>query len=199
MSISTLKQFYNYNEYKHLVEDCVEKNKTTGSEQLPERIDATKLNATRIKRIDKQITLLPALIEILNKLHKKLTWVVLTEAWCGDGAQNIPVISKIAEYTPNIELKILLRDDNLSLMDKYLTNGSRSVPKLICFDAATEKELGTWGARPTKIQNMVKDYKAANPDVSHDEFVKNLHLWYAKDKGESLQDDFIQLIKSWSE
>ena len=197
MTVPVLNKQFTYDEYRSYIDHCVENNCTSGNEQTSEKLEATKLNAVRIKRIDKQIELVPELKNVLSRLHRKLTWVILTEAWCGDGAQNIPVIAKIAGYSPNIELKIILRDDNPEIMDRYLTNGSRSVPKLVCFDTLTGNELGTWGARPAKIQAMVKEFKSANPNVSHDEFVKNLHLWYEKDKGEAVQADFIALIKSW--
>lgn len=199
MQIPELNKYYSYSQYKNFVNECVQNNRTSGSEQLPERIEATKLNIVRMNRLDKQIEIDSQLKNTVQQLTGKYIWILLTEAWCGDGAQNIPVIAKIAALNPNIDFKIILRDENPEIMDRYLTNGARSVPKLICFDAASGKELGTWGARPSKIQSMVKEFKAANPNVSHDDFVKELHLWYAKDKGTSLQEDFFSLIKKWGE
>lgn len=187
---------YNYNNYRDLVIELSEKKGCTG-EISEERVIATKINAQRMKRLDKQIILNDKILEAL-KINKPWTWVVLIESWCGDGAQNLPIIAKIAELSPNIELKILLRDQNPALMDKYLTNGSKSIPKLICYEKGTEKEIGVWGPRPKVIQEMVKVFKSNNPTVSHDEFVKNLHLWYAQNKAEALQEEFAQLIMEWS-
>jgi hypothetical protein len=198
INFSAIKNAYSYTDYKKLVISYAEKGGTSGNEQLPERIEATKLNAQRIKRIDKQIELSNEIQETIAKIFEKWTWIVLVESWCGDGAQNLPVVAKIAECSPNIKLKILLRDENLGIMDAYLTNGSRSIPKLICINSTTNEEIGTWGSRPVKIQQMVKEYKAQNPQSSHDDFVKSLHLWYAKDKGESLQKDFEKLLNQWA-
>lgn len=197
INISEITNAYSYEEYKKLLIAYAEKGVTSGTDQLPERIEATKLNAQRMKRIDKQVVLSYIIKNIVENNSKRWTWIVLAETWCGDGAQNIPVIAKIAELSPNIELKIILRDENPEVMEAYLTNGSKSIPKLICFDAETNNEIGVWGPRPDVIRDMVKKYKAENPTVSHDEFVKNLHLWYAKDKGESLQKNFESLLNEW--
>jgi hypothetical protein len=196
--ILVLPKMFSYDEYKNLVIECAEKRTTTGSEQSQERIEATKINAQRMKRIDKQVQLHEKIKNIVNNSHLKLAWRVLTESWCGDGAQNIPIIAKIASLAPdNIEFKIILRDENPKIMDACLTNGSRSIPKLICISSESEDEIGTWGPRPLKIQQMVKEYKAQFPKASHDAFVRNLHLWYAKDNGEALQYDFEQLLAEW--
>lgn len=192
-----LKNARDYATYKELVAQCANTKTTTGSEHLPERIEATILNAQRMKRIDKQLAVDERIKKEVEKLKNKWSWIVLAESWCGDGAQNIPVIAKIASLFPNIDLKIILRDEHPELMDQYLTNGSKSIPKLICFDRETDEEIGTWGPRPTSIQQMVLEYKKQNPGVSHDEFVKNLHTWYAKDNGKSMQEDLLKLIPKW--
>lgn len=196
--LSGVGTIYSYSEYKVLVVLHSETGTTTGKEVLPERIEATKINAQRMKRIDKQIKINDDLQIALENITDKWTWILIAESWCGDGAQNIPIISKMAECSTNIELKIILRDENPDIMSAHLTNGSRAIPKLICINSETGKEVGTWGPRPLAIQNLVKTYKIQNPDVPHDEFVKNLHFWYAKDRGESLQKDFEQLISEWS-
>ena len=186
---------YNYSNYRDLVIELSEKNECTG-EISAEHVAATKINAQRMKRLDKQI-ILNDKIKAALKINKQWTWVILIESWCGDGAQNLPIIAKIAELSPNIELKILLRDQNPTLMDKYLTNGSKSIPKLICYEKGTEREIGIWGPRPKAIQEMVNVFKSNNPNISHDEFVKNLHLWYAQNKAEALQEELTQLISEW--
>lgn len=188
---------YTYEDYKDLVLTLAENSKSTGEEN-EERIAATKINAQRIKRIDKQCELTPDLLNTIDKFKSNCLWILISESWCGDGAQCIPVISKIAQQSPNVELKLILRDENPQFMDAYLTNGSRSVPKLICIDKNNNQEIGTWGPRPLEIQKMVLDYKKNNPNSTHEEFVTNLHLWYAKDKTKSIQNEFIDLLNTWS-
>ena len=192
-----LKNAKDFPSYMALVAQCAANKCTTGEDPLPERIEATILNAQRMKRIDKQVVIDETIAEEVKSLKDKWNWVVLAESWCGDGAQNIPVIAKIASLSPNIDLKIVLRDENPELMQNYLTNGSKSIPKLICFKEQTREEIGIWGPRPSAIQQMVVSYKKQNPDVPHDEFVKNLHTWYAKDNGQSIQSDLKKLIPEW--
>ena len=191
------KRICGYDGYRNLVEECAKNNSTSG-EMLPERINATNLNAHRMRRIEKQVIIRDDLTQLVRNLKSKWEWVVLAETWCGDGAQNIPVIAKIALLNQNIKLQIVLRDENPELMNKHLTNGNRSIPKLICTDVNSGKEMGTWGARPKRIAEMVTEYKTKNPNVPHSEFVQNLHLWYARDKGQSVQEDFLKLISDWS-
>lgn len=198
-SLTHVSKSFSYDDYKNLVIEYSEKNRTTGNEQLPERIEATKINAQRMKRIDKQVQVNENITSLIKKLNTKWEWIVIAESWCGDGAQNIPVIAKIASLSPDkIELKLILRDENPEIMEAYLTNGSRSIPKLICIHSETKEEIGTWGPRPAKIKEMVAEFKAQYPNVPHDEFVKKLHLWYAKDRGESLQKDFEELLYQWT-
>lgn len=198
LKLKTDTKFYSYNEYYELTLGCANNNKTTGQEQSEARIEATKLNAHRMTRIYKQINLEEKLTKLLTTNNSiNWDWIVVSEAWCGDSAQCLPLIYKISELNPGINLKIILRDDNDDLISQYSTNGSKSIPKLICLNSLTKNEIGTWGPRPTEIASMVKLLKAQNPAISHDDFVKQLHFWYAKDKGLSLQSDFYALICQW--
>src|ERR1035437_3071990 len=194
---SKVSRYWSYPDYKDLTIRLSESKSTTGSEQSSERIEATKLNAQRMKRLDKQIVIRKDLADLIKRINRKWKWVVIAESWCGDGAQNIPVLAKMASLNLNIDLKIILRDENPDNMDKHLTNGARSIPILICTDEISGKKIGMWGPRPQKIAKKAKEFKSANPNISHDEFVKNVHLWYAQDKGESIQNDFLVLIPTW--
>ncbi len=187
-----------YYTYTQLIEDLLTQNKTTGSNHSEKMIEYTKMNEQRRKRLDKTTKLLPELEHELISLDDKWYWVVLTEAWCGDAAQNIPVLAKMASLTPNIELKLLLRDENPEVMEAYLTNGGKSIPKLICLRAENLEELGTWGPRPGAAQQMVNAYKA-NPTSSYSDFVKEIQLWYAKDKTQTIQQEFLSLVKQWKD
>ncbi|GAB2549967.1 thioredoxin family protein [Rufibacter soli] len=184
-----------YDAYRALVEEAVEKNTTTGEELTPERIDFTKLNLQRMKRVEKQFALTPDLSTALLAHRPDWKWLVLVEAWCGDGAQLLPVMAGIAAEIPSIELTILLRDQNPVVMDTCLSNGARSIPKLLCFDAATGEHLFTWGARPTAIQTQLQSYKILHPDATHEQLMTQVHIWYAKDRGRAFQQDLLELVK----
>lgn len=192
LEINKIKNPYSYSKYKELVLSLAENKQCTG-ELTPEHIEATVINAQRMKRIDKQCELHNELKKTIQSITKKYTWILLVESWCGDGAQCVPVIAKMAELNPNIQLKLILRDENLPTMDAFLSNGSRSIPKLIFLH--NDQVIGTWGSRPKAIQKMVTDYKQANPNVTHEEFVTNLHLWYARDKTQSIQNEFTEILK----
>lgn len=183
-----------YNLYSVLLEALVAAGKTTGPEQTEEKISFTKLNVQRSKRVHKTLKLLPELRDAAYQIQEKWEWLLLTESWCGDGAQLVPAIAEIATISPNIELTILLRDENPELMDLYLTNGGRAIPKLICQNAETGETLFTWGPRPTEIQAKVKEFKSENPYATKEELHERLAVWYAKDKCEALQHDLVKLI-----
>ncbi|MGV3539226.1 MAG: thioredoxin family protein [Rufibacter sp.] len=185
-----------YVEFRQLVETLVQENRTTGEEQTEERIAFTKLNLQRMKRVEKQFGLLPELGERRQKEQPNWRWLVLVEAWCGDGAQTVPALAAITEAVPSIELVLLLRDQNPDLMNTCLTNGSRAIPKLICEDKETGERLFTWGARPAAIQAKLVAYRAENPTATHEEFMQQVHLWYAKDRSVSLQQDLLALVQA---
>lgn len=193
---ATIKDGINYTEYRLMIDELLEQNKTTGTNHSEAMVQYTKMNVQRMKRIDKQLELSDGLVEQLNQVKQNWIWLVLTEAWCGDAAQNIPAIAKMADQSENIELKLILRDQHLDIMDEYLTNGGRSIPKLICLDAESLEELGTWGPRPAEAQEQAMQWKDA-PEMSKKEWAEMLHKWYARDKTETQQKEFEQLIKKW--
>jgi hypothetical protein len=189
---------FTYPRYRKLIDDLVAQGKTTGLPQKPVLVEYTTLNVVRMNRLDKTVTLSEELRHKLDTLREPLLWVVLTEAWCPDSAQCIPVMAKIEEYSPHISLRLLLRDENPDLMDSYLTNGGRSIPKLICMKADSGTELGTWGPRPAPLQEMVMQYYKDPQGVSHDDFLAKVQLWYARDKTVTLQQELQRLIRKWS-
>lgn len=149
-------------------------------------------------RIEKTVNLIPELKQVLQACDKPLYWIVLVEAWCGDGAQNLPILTKMAEASSCIELRILLRDENLDVIDAHLTSGGRSIPKLICLEKDTLKEIGEWGPRPAAAQRMVDEFKrGSGPVLNKEELERNIHLWYAGDHSLSLQHEFMQLLAQW--
>jgi hypothetical protein len=190
----SLENTYTYLEYKDLVKELLEQGKSTGSEQSEYITNYSILNNTRMKRLDKTIKISDETAQEIQQLAKPQTWLVLTEGWCGDAAQNLPVIHKMATLNENINLKLILRDENLELMDLFLTNGGRSIPKLIILDK-NNNVLNTWGPRPAVATKMMADYKAKNGTLD-DQLKEDLQVWYNKDKGKSTQDDFVKLINS---
>lgn len=184
-----------FEEFYQLIEKLAVEGGTTGNVQSEELISYTKLNYSRMKRILKTTPISDDVSRTVDCLSDQLTWIVLAESWCGDAIQNIPVFAKIAEENSNINLRILLRDDNLDVMNKYLTNDSMSIPKLICVDENL-KELGTWGPRPKYLQDWLYKNKA-NPTMEMAELKEQFQIWYIKDKGQTLQREMVLLLKAW--
>lgn len=184
---------YSYQEYRKLVSDLLAEGKSTGPNQTEDLTHFSMLNVKRMDRLDKKIELSEDTILRLQKLDKKQLWLVLTEGWCGDAAQNLPIIEKIAKQSSHIELRLILRDENPEVMNLFLTNGARAIPKLISFDEELNV-LFTWGARPSIATQMVTDYKAKHGKLDP-EFKKNLQVWYNKDKGQNVQSDVVTLIE----
>lgn len=192
----TKEQFengYTYEEYRKLINELFEEGKTTGNDHSEAMLDYTKMNIQRMNRLDKTIEIDQELKDKLYKIPCQVNWLLITEAWCGDAAQNVPILNKIADASSNVKLRLILRDEHLDIMDKYLTNGGRAIPKLIILDAKMN-EIATWGPRPSEVQEMVLDNKL-NAKLPYGEFAKVVQKWYAKDKGKLLQREMLEVIE----
>ncbi len=194
---SVINKAISYQEYKQLVTKLLSKGKTTGNNQSVEFTEYTKLNLHRMERLEKTVSINEELTNLLATYKKPLTWLVLVEAWCGDVAQNLPILAKMASLSSVIELKILLRDDNPEIMNNYLTNGGAAIPKLICLQKDNGKEMGTWGPRPEPVQEMVIEFKEAG-EGDYRKFIKKAQLWYEKDKTATIQSEFLKLLNHWN-
>ena len=178
--------------YLNTIKALLKENKTTGENHSEAMLHYTKMNLSRKKRWMKTGQLNPELVEAIKAIDRPQTWVVLTEAWCGDAAHTVPFMAKLAELNSNIKLDIKMRDENLDLMDKYLTNGARSIPKLIAFDEASD-EIFNWGPRPQKMQETFYEMKVLN--LPYSESSEVLQKMYNEDAGVGFQEELLKLIK----
>jgi hypothetical protein len=154
-----------------------------------------KLNRQRMKRLEKTVELNESLKEKARGVSRKMIWLTITEGWCGDAAQNIPIIEKIAAENSNIETRYVLRDENLELMDKYLTNGGRAIPKLICLDAESLEEIGVWGSRPNIADDYFREMKAQG--MEKPEMMEKMQRWYLQNGEQAIQNEFENLLSKW--
>lgn len=187
-----LSQALSYTQYKELVSKHVEHGTNTGPEVTDALANYTVLTDRRMKRLDKTLKVPEQAVLALKKLDNKVTWLVLTESWCGDAAQSMPMMEKFAQLNSNIDFKVILRDSNLDLMDRFLTNGSRSIPKLIALNTQNEV-VGTWGPRPSVATQMVHNFKEEHGKLTP-EFKKDLQVWYNKDKAANIAQDLMELL-----
>lgn len=179
-------------QYIKLIDDLLADGKTTGPKQSEAMFGYGKLNRHRMQRLEKTIELGYAVINAAQSAVRGQIWLIITEGWCGDAAQNIPVIEKIAAENDKIETRYILRDENLDLMDQYLTNGARAIPKLIVLDAETLEVLDTWGSRPQPAQKLFDDMK--KDGVEKAEILETIQHWYNDDHSRTLQAEFVYLI-----
>ncbi len=197
LSRNIIENAYTYQEYRDLIDSLLREGKTTGENHSESMIHYTKMSVHRMKRLDKHLTLSDELEHRLQNLDRHLTWLVITEAWCGDAGQAIPAIQKMADESGKIQTRYILRDEHPEIMDRFLTNGrSRSVPKLICLDSKSLEVLGTWGPRPQEAQQLFYDLNN-RADVTFRVAAEALHKWYAEDHTESIQKEFLQLLDHW--
>ncbi len=179
-----------YKEYKKLFADEIANPPAVDEKN---NYDIKKLNLSRSTRVEKQFVPSDEIIEAIKNISAPQLWIVLTESWCGDSAQNLPVLAKISELNKNVEFRILPRDSNLEIMDHYLTNGTRSIPKLIAFNE-DGKELFLWGARPTAAQQLINELKERG--LQKNEWLIELHKWYANNRGKELDKELLKLLNN---
>lgn len=188
---NSINKAMDYAQYNLLFKQLVEEERTTG-EPSQMKVDYTKLNFSRTKRLDKTAKIPEEALEVFKSIANKQTWLVITEPWCGDAAQTLPFLNKIAQESENIELKIVLRDENPELMDKFLTNGSQSIPIVIMIDEDLEV-LKAFGPRSKAATKLVTDYKTEH-GVIDDAFKEIIQVWYNKDKGISIIKDLVNSL-----
>jgi thioredoxin-like negative regulator of GroEL len=184
-------------EYIKLIDDLLLDGKTTGANQSEAMFNYGKLNRQRMHRLEKTVVIGESLREQVHRTERQQIWLILTEGWCGDAAQNIPIIEKIAaESGGKIETRYVLRDENLELMDGFLTNNARSIPKLVALDAETFEEIGTWGPRPQAAMDLFIEMRKQG--LEKPLIMENLQRWYNADKNRSIQTEFESLLGDWS-
>ena len=190
-----IQESLTYSQYRTLINNLLAEQKTTGKNHSEAMVNYTKMNVRRMERWDKTAVVTSELQEKIAQIDTPQTWLVLTEAWCGDAAQSIPFMVKAASYSPLVDVRFILRDEHPNVMDAYLTNGGRSIPKLIALRNDNHEEMFTWGPRPQVLQQQYLAYREDPKGVSQEDFIESIHLWYAKDKNANIDAEFLTLIK----
>jgi hypothetical protein len=189
----SLAKSYSYQEYRTLVHELIENGKSTGNIQSEEMLKYSELNDARMKRLDKTVEILPEVKSFLETVNSPFIWLVISEGWCGDAAQIVPVIHKMANESANIEMRIVLRDENEDLMNLFLTNGAKSIPKLLIVDKNNLEVIADFGPRPTGASQLIIDYKAQHGVVDEPAKIA-LQKWYLDDKSASIQNEIIAVF-----
>ncbi|OWK69552.1 thioredoxin family protein [Pedobacter sp. AJM] len=186
------EQGMDYLTYRALIDQLLLEGKATGD--VTYDLHYTKMNVQRMNRVDKTISLTDDLTTAIDQLAGNRKFLVITEGWCGDAAQIVPVFNKIATASlGKIDLKFVLRDQNLPLIDAHLTNGGRAIPVLIVLNESADQVLATWAPRPQVLQELLKEWKRETTEMPI--LAEKLHGWYAKDKTQTTQAELTGLLK----
>jgi hypothetical protein len=174
---------------------------TTGFQNTPDILAYTADNLARMYRLNETAQLTPDMQAFLSKMTQPMTWLTITEGWCGDASQVVPVFNKIAEYQPLITLRIIFRDEHLDIMDAFLTDGGRSIPKLIVLDEEGNV-LASWGPRPKALHDAVQAVKKDMATMSKEErkaqfeeTKAQVHAWYGADKTMQTQRELLAMLE----
>lgn len=152
-------------------------------------------NWQRMNRIDR-MAISSDLLGLCQSVTTPLKWLVISEHWCGDAAQIVPVLNQVAKASKGrIDMRLVYRDEHLELIDAHLTGKSRSIPKLIQLDNHYQV-VATWGPRPAAAQDLVQTLKA-NPETAGN-YAEALHKWYAMDRQQAIQQELMELIRPFT-
>lgn len=181
----------NWEEYLLAFEQIIKAKNPPAPYDVPEYHNYLKLNASRQKRWLKKGMLNPELQQKIRAIDEPQTWYVITEPWCGDAAHSIPFLYLLTQENENIDFKIVWRDTAPYMIEDYLTNGGKSVPKLVVRDK-NERDLFSWGPRPEPCQKIYQELKDKKADFEETKIT--LQQWYNKDKGETLQRELKAIV-----
>ena len=188
-----------FEEYLQLTKDILEeKLPRDGRYMNDSTFRYTRSNLERMNKVLQNIVVNQKLYNLLSELKEDWIWVVLSEPWCGDASWGTTALQVISTCSDKIDFRILLRDKHPDIMKRYQTEGTDSIPKLICLRASNLSEVFTWGPRPLLLKKRIEALKASE-NFDYRESVRMLHQWYEEDMTKSIQEELIDLIKQIQE
>lgn len=183
----------NYSTYRQQIDEKLQEGRTTGPDNSEPMLHYTRMNIQRMNRVDKTVQLNNELMDTLKGIQENYDLLVISEGWCGDAAQIVPLFAKVEQANPEkFSLKFVWRDQQLPLIDAHLTNGGRAIPVLLILDKKGSV-IAQWGPRPQILQGLLKSWKEEETDPW--KVAEKLHGWYAKDKTQTTQEELTVLFK----
>lgn len=186
-----IEKGFTYSNYLKKIENQLFEIQNSGDEKGYAKYYS--INLKRIERLDKNFTLTNAQKEKISQVIPGFQLLIITEGWCGDAAQVMPVVNVMMNEI-GVEQKIVLRDENPELMNQYMTDGAKSIPILIGV-GSEGNELFRFGPRPQHGMELLKKHKENPQEYTDEQFHQDLQVWYNQDKGESIFNEFLAVMK----
>lgn len=184
-----IKKFWdegiNYEQYLQLAQEHIDNPNTD-----PEYLEYFKLGLMRMNRMMKSFNATDEQNALLEQKQFKGKILIITEPWCGDASNAVPVVQK---FFNNNEMRITLRDQEPSLIDHFLTNGGKSIPIVIFLNENFEV-INSWGPRPAYGLELFKKFKANPETYDKGKFHNELQVYYAKNKGQDTINEILDLL-----
>ena len=180
-----------FQEYLDYFEQILASPKDFDPYQDEDYLNFTKLNWARMNRWLKRFEPNDAVKNLISSITEPQHWILITEPWCGDAAHTAAQLYQIVRNNPNIDFDIELRDSAPFLIDDYLTDGSKSIPKLVIRNDVGHDKL-IWGPRPAKLQELFVQLKSEGKGM--EEIKEIVQKWYNDDKGQALQEELVAVL-----
>jgi len=173
------------------VENGSLKERYLGAMTFGEMVDAAVVNRELWRGVYAHVRIPEDVVARVTALGGRWHLLVLSEDWCGDAVNSLPVLARLADLAPNLDLRVLPRDENLDLIDAHLTGTSRSIPAVLVLDA-DYVERAWWGPRPGVLQAWAMGEGAAMPKELR---YPKIRQWYARDRGLTTLDELVTLLE----
>lgn len=191
VSKKVVQESFTWEDYLSLCENLVAENKSTGPIQTVEHAHYSSLNLSRMKRVFKTFHVNNETAIQFSETPRQL-WLLITESWCGDAAQIVPVLARLAALSPTIQFRIIIRDEHPEIMDAFLTNGGRAIPIVIGINPDTFEVNWHWGSRPKGAIDVVTRCK--NEGLEKEQIALALQEWYNQDRGVGVSEEIASLV-----
>ena len=188
-----IKKGYSFDQYLERIEDELEEQ--IELDDPKELVPLFAMNLKQSRDIRKNFRYNPGMEKKAKSYNADLKILVISEGWCEDAAQIVPIVDRLAE-TIGVELKIVLRDENLALMEEYHTDGSFSVPMVIGVTPEGE-EAFRFGPRPAKAMVFTNRFKKDPDKYSKDDFIEDLDRFYLENHGQDIITEILELVEAY--
>ena len=151
-----------------------------------------ELGLQRMNRTLKTFKIDEEQLNVLKSKNFKGKILIISEPWCGDASATVPAVTQFFEAA-DVEVKIFLKDSDTSLIEKFLTNGTQSIPKILILNEDFSVK-NVWGPRPKFGNELLKKFKENPETYPREEFYNDLQVYYAKNRGKDVITELLELI-----